>query len=337
MAFMINPGKLALLEQLGRGMASPILKRVLSSGLVVASLWLGSSGWLRAFDPGSANDIIAVSGRVSSDYVRTKAPNGSFQAESFAFGQGGMWPGAKADKSMDKTTFLDVARVIAVPLAAKAYLPAKDPKNTKLLLMVYWGTTHAPEHAGASAIYQELQTSEMQLKSLYAAAPPPPETAHEAGLIRPHNLLVESSFDGPIAAAVAENQLREQDDFLNAKMLGYDSWWSETAGDRRGTALQVRRDDLLSELEDDRYFVVLMAYDFQLLWKQKKHKLLWETRFSIRQRHHNFDEDLSGMAQFASRYFGQETHGLVHDTLPVAHVEVGEVKSLGTVSDPQGK
>jgi len=38
--------------------------------------------------------------------------------------------------------------------------------------------------------------------------------------------------------------------------------------------------------------VVLMAYDFQLLWKEKKHKLLWETRFSIRQRHNDFDRQL---------------------------------------------
>jgi hypothetical protein len=318
-------------------MAPKNLKNGQSLALAVALLVFASSRSARAFDPASANDVIAVSGRASSDYVRVKMADGSYKPEPYAFGEGGMWPGAKADKSMDKTTFLDVARVISVPLASKAYMPAKDPRSTKLLIMVYWGTTHAPEHASGSAIYQELQTSEMQLKSLYAAGPPPPETAHEAGLIRPHNLLLESSFDGPIAAAVAENQVREQDDFLNAKMLGYDSWWSETAGDRRGTALQVRRDDLLNELEDDRYFVVLMAYDFQLLWKQKKHKLLWEARFSIRQRHHNFDEDLSGMAQYASRFFGQETNGLVHDTLPAAHVEIGVVKSLGTVSEPQGK
>ncbi|HZZ18095.1 MAG TPA: hypothetical protein VFE25_01940 [Opitutaceae bacterium] len=305
--------------------------------MAIALFWTKAANSLLAFDPSSANDVIAVTGRVSSDYSRGRMPDGSFKPEAYAFGEGGKWPGAKADKSMDATTFLEVARVVAVPLASKAYIPTRDPKSTKLLIMVYWGTTHAPEHPGASAVYQELQTSEMQLKSLYEASPPPPETAHEAGLIRPHNLLIEGSFDGPIAAAAAENRVRDQDDFLNAKMLGYDSWWNETNGDRRGTAFQVRRDDLLSELEDDRYFVVLMAYDFQIMWKQKKHKLLWETRFSIRQRHHNFDEDLSGMAQFASRFFGQETHGLIHDTLPEAHVEVGEVKSLGAVSDPQGK
>ena len=74
-----------------------------------------------------------------------------------------------------------------------------------------------------------------------------------------------------------------------------------------------------------------MAYDFQLLWKQKKHKLLWETRFSIRQRHHDFDKDLPAMANYASRFFGQDTNGLIHDSIPLGHVDIGVVKSLGEV------
>jgi hypothetical protein len=74
-----------------------------------------------------------------------------------------------------------------------------------------------------------------------------------------------------------------------------------------------------------------MAYDFQLLWKAKKHKLLWETRFSIRQRHHDFDKDLPTMAQYASQYFGQDSGGLVHKEIPLGHVDIGDVKSLGEV------
>jgi hypothetical protein len=125
--------------------------------------------------------------------------------------------------------------------------------------------------------------------------------------------------------------MRDQDDLLNIKMLGYDSWWDATRGDYSGTALEIRRKDLISEIEEDRYFVVLMAYDFQLLWKQKKHKLLWETRFSIRQRHHDFDKDLPAMANYASRFFGQDTNGLIHDSIPLGHVDIGVVKSLGEV------
>jgi hypothetical protein len=37
-----------------------------------------------------------------------------------------------------------VAQTIAVPLASQNYVPAKDPKSTRLMIMVYWGTTIAP-------------------------------------------------------------------------------------------------------------------------------------------------------------------------------------------------
>ena len=75
-----------------------------------------------------------------------------------------------------------------------------------------------------------------------------------------------------------------------------------------------------------------MAYDFQKIWKQKKRELLWETRFSIRQRGHDFDQQLTAMAQQASKYFGKDSHGLVRENLPEGRVELGELKTLGTVA-----
>jgi hypothetical protein len=81
--------------------------------------------------------------------------------------------------------------------------------------------------------------------------------------------------------------------------------------------------------------VVLMAYDFPLLWKEKKHKLLWETRFSIRQRHNDFTQQLAAMAQEASRYFGQDSKGLIRERLHDTQVVLGEPKVLGY--DPEKK
>lgn len=84
-------------------------------------------------------------------------------------------------------------------------------------------------------------------------------------------------------------------------------------------------------MEEQRYFVILMAYDFQLLAKEKKHKLVWETRFSIRQRHHDFAKDLASMSTYASRYFGQDTGGAIHKEIPLGTVEIGDLKSMGEV------
>jgi hypothetical protein len=78
-----------------------------------------------------------------------------------------------------------------------------------------------------------------------------------------------------------------------------------------------------------------MAYDFQLMQKMKKHRLLWETRFSVRERHHAFNEDLPLMAKYASQFFGQDSRGLVHRELPFGRVDVGPVKSLGEADEPK--
>jgi len=233
-------------------------------------------------------EITAVSSRVSADYVRMRLADGSFQPEAFAFGEGGHLSGIAHDDTIDKLNFKDVARTIAGPLAGQKYQPAKDPSQTKLLIMVYWGTT-----TGSSDDPNF----------------PPARTLEE-------KLMFKSQ--------------RDQDDVRNARLLGYDSeGLIGTDYGRRlliSGALRRKADDLLDEIGDNRYFVVLMAYDFQLLWKEKQHKLLWETRFSVREHRNDFGEVLPEMAQFASKYFGQDSHGLLRKPLPEGHVTLGKLE-----------
>lgn len=53
----------------------------------------------------------------------------------------------------------------------------------------------------------------------------------------------------------------------------------------------------MEKLEVDRYFVVLKAYDFRTAWKEKRRKLLRETRFGISAQGARFENQLAGMAQ----------------------------------------
>jgi hypothetical protein len=300
--------------------------------LAALGLAVGPALLSPAFEAGGANDITAVSGRTSGDYVRARLANGTFKPETYAFGEGGAWKGDKADSSIDNLKFLGVAHMIAFPLASQNYLPSRDPNTSKLLIMVYWGTTHAPEHASESSDYVNLQNTQGKLDQVLSQIKVPPASSKNP-LINGMTAEIGAAEDAvstAMAGVVAENHMRDQDDQRNAMMLGYDSWWEQTRK-YDGTPLAYQREDMLSELEENRYFVVLMAYDFQILWKQKKHKLLWETRFSIRQRHHDFDKDLPAMAQYASRYFGQDSDGLVHEAIPLGRVDIGEVKSLGEV------
>ena len=227
--------------------------------------------WLESNNRGS-NQITAVSSSACDDYIRVKLPDGSFQAETFAFGRGGYYSGFRRDRTIDQLNFDAVSHTIATQLGKHNYLPCKDPNNTKLLIMVYWGTA-----VGAST---NGELGRMQLNR-------------------------------------------------NASLLGYDL--DKVTITRVNSVLDWKKRDLRADLEDDRYFVVLMAYDFPLLWKENKHKLLWETRFSLREIGHDFSKEFPAMAQYASQYFGQNSHGLVRTIVPEGHVEIGEPQSLGEV------
>jgi len=274
--------------------------------------------------------VTAVASRVSDDYVRVPLPGGGFEPESYAFGEGGVWSGAAPDASIDKLKFMDVARTIAVPLYAKNYVPAKDPAKTKLLIMVYWGTTSGTGGASTSVAYQNLAATQRK------GSPPPPPPSQGGSVSTSGGDNIDSGAAvGMLAQVGLENRVRDRADARNAAMLGYDA--EGIVGTDYGrnmalTALRVRQQDLIDEIGESRYFVVLLAYDFQLM-AQKTHKLLWETRFSIRQRGNNFDQQLAAMAEFASRYFGEESHGLVRKPMKTERIRLDELKILGVEPD----
>ena len=276
---------------------------------------------IAALSTDGAAGITAVSSRVSKDYVRKKLPDGSFQPEEYAFGDGGRFDGDFRDASIDKLTFLDVARIIAAPLRTQNYQPAKDIKSEKLLIMIHWGTTHVSDSDSTTPGNYSYQSAQNQSDEFGAKSP---QAKASLGL-------AEMQIS-------ADNLQRNHIDFMNAQMLGYDSenligtYYGSTIG--HTGILAAHRDELIDEIEERRYFVVLIAYDFQMYLKQKKLKALWETRFSINEPSNDFTKALPVMAQYASKYFGQESHGLLRTRVPDGQVKVGEPKSLGEIETP---
>ena len=280
-----------------------------------------------------AEFITAVSSTASKDYVRAKLPDGSFQTEFYSFGKGGKWSGPSSDPTVDKLDFLDVARVIALPLAQQKYYPAKDPERTRLVIMVYWGTTQVADRIDSSAAFKDYQDirsqiGDNQLPVFQRADPDANQSSMNDAPVGDNAQMNELS--NALTVMNMENANRTRIDARNAQMLGYDSYDnSGLVGTDRGnwlghTPLATTQHDLTAEIEESRYFVVLMAYDFQIMWRQKKHKLLWETRFSINQPHNDFTKALPAMAAYASQYFGQNSHGLIRQPLREGNVTVGE-------------
>jgi hypothetical protein len=89
--------------------------------------------------------------------------------------------------------------------------------------------------------------------------------------------------------------------------------------------------DLMEDLETERYYVSVTAYDFQEALQHKNKKGLWRTVASIDARDNRFDEGLMAMIEKASRYFGRDSERLIRQFDYTPRIKMGELKSLGLV------
>jgi hypothetical protein len=284
-------------------------------------------------------EITSIYSTASAGYVRKRMPDGSLRPETFAFGQGGHMNGRTAGDSIDKVSFNELVKILKEPLSRRAYVQADEPAGANLLIMIYWGTTSGTAGESSSPEYENLQANQK---------PPPPmqmpmdganarggmggiaaDVAHMNAI---QSQVADDNFDSALQAVTAEEKQRRFIDLRNAMLLGYDTEIEETQG-LQNTALGGHLDELVKEIEQDRYFVVLMAYDFQKLWKEKKKQLLWVTRISIRQRGNEFSKVVPAMAQYASEYFGRDSHGLLRREIREGRVEVGEPTAIGILPE----
>lgn len=287
-----------------------------------------------------AGAIVAIYSNVSPAYRRSVAADGSVAPETYAFGQGGQVDGNRKDMTIDALGFMGVARIMAKALARENYVPCdpKSPATTKLLIMVYWGATVGTDDAMSSPEYVAARAL---VPPPLPPPPPPPDAKGGTAMTSDPTMsgaanlamqatvakaAADSALNQSMALAGMANRARDRQDLANATVLGYRTEL-ERVRTFGNAGFAGPRQDVIDEIESSRYFVVLMAYDFQLLWKHKERKLLWETRFSIPERRHDFGQDLAAMARGAERYFGRDSNGLRRTTLR-GSVELGEMKVL---------
>jgi len=258
--------------------------------------------------------VVAVFSKTSNGYTR---PEG--RTESFIFADGGRLPGAYDDHSIDDLKFAQVAGVIAASLKRQNYVQTSDVKTADLLVFVSFGTTTSIDESG----YQDSMTNLATGMRMVANSPQNLGTS-SGGTVNTQAISDGLSgfwgIDGVLDQIALANEARFQANKVNAEILGYDKSWQETNLMR--PYLSTAR-DILSEIEESRYFVVLKAYDFQTLRQHKQKKLLWLTRYSIRQAGSRFDNELVDMTRYASQFFGQNIDHLLRRHLPEGHVEFG--------------
>lgn len=259
-------------------------------------------------------------------YVRTVLPDGTLKPQTYAFGEGGSWNGHSSDPTAEAVNFTSIVQLLAPELAKKNYfgVAGQDPKRTDLLIMVYWGTTDTPSSSSEAQIARQVLNEVSHMEDPY----PAPTTMIER-LVNEGNKNRKAALKEDAMFLIhAANRRRDRQAAQNADLLGYVSELRRVAI-YHNTAFSGWR-DVASEIEEGRYFVVLLAFDFQSLWRAKEKKLLWQTRLSIRAHRSDFAKQLAGMLRTASPYFGRDSGRLIRESLPETNVRLGEMKVVET-------
>ncbi len=255
--------------------------------------------------------ITAIAARTFNDYERTKTADGSFTRETFVFGNGGEVPDGAPGNNVTGALYGMGGRGSHGSFSGAGYA-VRDPSIDDLSFPSIARMVEGPL---AQQNYRP-STDPSQTKLLIMVFWGRAEGAGDVVDGPAHDALI--AYNGQLMGFDQEGWLRAHNDW--STMFWGRNFHMEIVDSVHGWNL--------SALEADRYYVVLRAFDFQSAWKDKKLKLLWETRFSLSERGHGFNEELPVMAQAASHYFGQVTGGLVRTPLKQTEVEIGALKNL---------
>lgn len=326
-------------------------------GQLAAASMTGAAETVRT---GDTKDTIAtaVYSRTGNGYKRARARDGSFKSEYYALSDGGRIHGSTSDSTVDRVTYPEVAEVAKKLLARQNYHYAQTKEQAKLLLVLNWGSTLAIDGAQRDAnvartqvARQELQRSQQELKSWSESPDAPPPSYPGVDIVATTTqgfgrsiqfasnqeaavMNAAGSVENSIALSLTADRVRDQLNERNARIIGYLDDLAGANDIRRFAGGGDLYKDLITELEESRYYIVISAYDFPALLNKKKQKLLWQTRVSVRAPGNAFNETYLAMLKSASIHFGQNSGRLVRGEEGRGQVELGELKYLGEAEAP---
>ena len=301
----------------------------------------------------------AVYSKVSNNYKRQTTKDGRFKPEYYALSNGGRIYGTTSDQTVDRVTYPQVAEIAMRLLTQQNYHYAQNKEQAKLLLVLQWGSTLAPDDTHKQANVAANQVASDNIKSrmadledvLASGGASKGQAQGEAkntlagfgpsmmssGYRNEHAALMAAadSMENQMLRTLVDNRVRDELNYRNARVIGYADDLADASDIRRWAGGGERFKDLIIDVEESRYYIVVSAYDFQELLKTKKQKLLWQTRVSVRSPGNSFDDAYLAMLKSAAPYFGQNSGKLVRREESKGTVELGDLKFIGEVKDTQ--
>lgn len=286
----------------------------------------------------SAADTVAtaVYARVGNGYERRKAADGSLQPEYYALSNGGRYDGTGRDNTVDRVTYPQVAGIASRLLARQNYHYAQSKEQAHLLIVLHWGNTIAPNRTN----YEMNVNTAASIHAELMRALGPQGMGHLELKARPVDDVALSgtgeAFESAMLRLLQDNRMRDQLNEHNARVLGYLDDLADTNDIRRWAGGGDRFSDLITDVEESRYYIVISAYDFPELLRHGSRKLLWQVRVSVRSPGNSFDDSVAAMLKSASAHFGRDSGRLVRGEEAKARVELGDLQFLGEAEQKPG-
>ena len=273
----------------------------------------------------AAEDTVstAVFSRVSKEYQRARLPDGSFKPEYFAIANGGMVPGTSRDKTVEQVNYPSIVQLVLPQLAKQGYHYAKDSKQASLLLVLHWGNTVSYNDVNYRLSLEPAGQAMAKLQQL-----------KNAGGVGADLDSASAELEQALMSVQMQNLIRNQFVAPNARLLGYIEDINESNDIRRFAGGGQRYADLMADVEQPRYYVIISAYDFREATQHNRQKLQWVTRVSVATPGNRFDDSVAAMLKNAAHYFGRDSGRLIRGEETKGTVDLGDLKFLGEAEDP---
>lgn len=270
---------------------------------LLLALALASSAQSQLFSRRSAR--VLTDAWASPEFVeRRETPDGPARM-TYHFYQGNFHGGSVADGSLKRVTLQDIAETLANDMAEQNFYPAESTLEGDLLIVLHWGVTEV----------------EIELDELF------PDSG-ESG----ESTVDEDGFETEAGDTASDlSTLRRSSVAENARLTGI-----QKALSKKGL-LPSEREEIRSLLDEERYFIILMAYDWQILQKEKRNELLWSCRFSLPAIGTNFEDAVPSLSRAAMRHIGTNLDDLAKTKthLGWGKTKVGELEVIESLSDDE--
>ena len=273
--------------------------------------------------PSRAASLVVVKSKAHEDFSIAREQDPSKEVLTYAFMKGRFHPGTRNDPAMNNMSFSELVLEIATHLQKQNFLPVPDPHKADLLIVVHYGATSVQDS------FEELQgITSLEDYGFGDGAVASGSLGGGSVDVSALNAIQDMQFD--INKNLTIRQRNQGSMNYMAHLIGMEEAFVGEIGPSEERYL-------MNLLNEERYFIVLMAYDIPKLREGEIH-LYWTTRYSIRATGQAFGDALKDMNLVAGNYFGKNMGELVKKRVTdKSRVELGELEVVGTEGADKAK